>query len=193
MTCAASGVPPFLPQAPTRHEDDLQALLTHLEASPAHVVGLSMGGRMALRFAACHPASLRSLVLADTALDGNARSEDWQARWKGICEAAAGGRIAEAKQQWLDHPLFLPARRDPETQSQLARMVEDYSGWHWHNSDPARVPTPSLASRLGEIRIPTLVIVGANDLPDFLNTGELLARNLPDARHRTRQEMPGTW
>jgi pimeloyl-ACP methyl ester carboxylesterase len=49
------------------HEDDLNALLSDLGSAPAHVVGLSMGGMMALRFAVAYPQSVRSLVLADSA------------------------------------------------------------------------------------------------------------------------------
>src|ERR1700674_3686887 len=59
------------PQTAYAQEDDLNALLSSLDAAPAHVVGLSMGGNMALRFAAAYPQSVRSLVLADSALDGH--------------------------------------------------------------------------------------------------------------------------
>ena len=168
--------------APYAHEDDLHALLSHLGALPAHVVGLSMGGRMALRFAAGYPRAARSLVLADSALDGQPWSPDWQARWNGMCEAAQGGELADAKRLWLEHPLFNSTRDHPEAASLLTRMVGDYSGWHWHNRDPARAPTPPLANRLGEIRAPCLVVTGAQDIPDFQNVAQHLMQNLPAAQ-----------
>jgi pimeloyl-ACP methyl ester carboxylesterase len=170
------------PASPYSHEDDLNALLSNLNNAPAHVVGLSMGGRMALRFAAAYPQSVRSLVLADPALDGQSWSADWQTRWSGMCSAARAGRITDAKRQWLEHPLFDPARRNPTTASFLARMIEDYSGWHWHNRDTALAPSPPLAERLGEIRLRTLVITGEHDIPDFQAVGNLLAEKLPDFR-----------
>ena len=95
------------------HEDDLNALLSDLGSAPAHVVGLSMGGMMALRCAVAYPQSVRSLVLADSALDGHTWSDDWQTRWYGMREAAKTGQIAEAKRRWLEHPLFDSARADP--------------------------------------------------------------------------------
>jgi 3-oxoadipate enol-lactonase len=171
-----------LPTVQYGHEDDLYALLTHIAAVPAHVVGLSMGGRIALRFAAAYPGSIRSLVLADSALDGQLWTEDWQTRWTGICDAAKSGGVAEAKRLWLEHPLLATARADRSTLSMLAQMVDDYSGWHWHNSDTARVPAPSLATRLHEIRVPTLVVTGEDDLQDFQTVAATLARNLPGAR-----------
>jgi 3-oxoadipate enol-lactonase len=170
------------PLAGYAHEDDLKALLSDLGAAPAHVVGLSMGGMMALRFAATYPQSVRSLVLADSALDGQAWSADWQTRWNGMREAARVGRLADAKRQWLEHPLFDSARADPFSASLLARMVEDYSGWHWYNRDTARVPSPPMAERLGEIRVPSLVVTGGHDISDFQSVGKALAAGLPAVR-----------
>jgi 3-oxoadipate enol-lactonase len=169
-------------QAAYAHEDDLNVLLSNLNAAPAHIVGLSMGGRVALRFAAAYPQSVRSVVLADSALDGHTFSMDWQMRWNGMFEAARGGQLAEAKRQWVEHPLFDPARANPSLASLLAQMVEDYSGWHWLNNDTVRVPIPPLAERLSEIRAPSLVITGERDLPDFQRVADLMAQSLPAAR-----------
>jgi|SRR5579862_425172 len=170
------------PAAPYSHEEDLNALLSNLGGAPVHLVGLSMGGRMALRFAAAYPPSIRSLVLADPALDGQSWSTDWQTRWSGMCSAARAGQLADAKRQWLEHPLFDSSRTNPTTTAHLTRMVDDYSGWHWHNKDLARVPSPALAERLGEIRTRTLVITGEHDIPDFQAVGNLLAEKLPDVQ-----------
>jgi 3-oxoadipate enol-lactonase len=170
------------PSSGYAHEDDLNALLSSLGAAPAHIVGLSMGGRMALRFAAAYPQSVRSLVLADSALDGHGWSEDWQTRWNGMCHAARAGQLVDAKRRWLEHPLFDSARADPFSGSLLARMIHDYSGWHWHNVDTAPLPSPPLAERLGEIRMPSLVITGAHDTSDFQSIGNILAGTLPAGR-----------
>jgi 3-oxoadipate enol-lactonase len=170
------------PAAGYAHEDDLNALLTKLGAAPAHVVGFSMGGQMALRFAAAYPQSVRSLVLADSALDGQTWSADWKARWTALCNAARAGQMTDAKRQWLEHPLFDSARSEPSRASLLAGMIEGYSGWHWHNRDTARIPSPPLAQRLGEIRVPSLVITGSNDLADFQIVGNVLAAGLPSVR-----------
>ena len=137
---------------------------------------------MALRFAAAYPQSVRSLVLADSALDGHSWSEDWQTRWNGLCQAATEGRLVDARRHWLEHPLFNSARANPACASLLARMVEDYSGWHWCNRDTARSPSPALATRLGEISTPALVITGSQDIPDFQAIAATLAAGLPDAQ-----------
>ena len=140
-----------------------------------------MGGRMALRFAAPYPAWVRSRVLADRALDGQRWSEDWQIRWKGMCDAAKSGQLAEAKRLWLEHPLFDRARANPGAASLLSRMVGHFSGWHG-NRDSSPVPAPSLAERLGQIRVPSLVMIGEHDLADFRAVVKTLEAGLPIVR-----------
>jgi pimeloyl-ACP methyl ester carboxylesterase len=46
--------------------DDLLALMNHLEIERAHVLGISMGGRLALALALEHPERVDRLVLAST-------------------------------------------------------------------------------------------------------------------------------
>src|SRR5258706_7511304 len=48
---------------------DLRRVLDHFKADKAHIVGLSLGGRVAQRFYFKHPDRVRSLVLADTRPD----------------------------------------------------------------------------------------------------------------------------
>jgi 3-oxoadipate enol-lactonase len=188
-----------LPQpSPYAHEHDLHALLLHLDALPAHVVGLSMGGRFALRFALGYPAAVRSLVLVDSALDGHRWSEPWRAEWAAITALAQAGDIEGARQRWLAHALFSPARANSAVVPLLASMVQAYSGWHWHSADSARIPAPSCAERLAEIKAPALVVVGEHDLPDFqqiaarLGTGLQRAKQLvvPGAGHMVNLEAP---
>jgi 3-oxoadipate enol-lactonase len=173
------------PNGEYAHEDDLRSLLTHLGVQSVHVVGLSMGSRMSLRFASAHPAMVRSLVLADSAVDGYPWSENWLSRWKAICGSAATEGVKEANRQWLAHPLFEGARNQPICAEALARMVGEYSGWHWQHKDPARSPEPGFLNRLGDIRCPSLVVTGSLDLPDFQAIGEILSSRLPAARRMT--------
>jgi len=141
-----------------------------------------MGGRMALRFAAAFPDALRSLVLVDSALDGQSWTPAWQARWSAMQQAASSGRVSEAVELWLTHPLFHSAHALPAAGRALDRMIRDYSGWHLQHKDPARVPSPPLAARLDAIRVPSLVMLGALDLPDFHAVADRLAAGLPLAR-----------
>jgi 3-oxoadipate enol-lactonase len=174
-----------LPTGPYSHSDDLAGLLDFLEARPAHVVGLSMGGSMALRFALEQPGAVRSLTLIDAALEGFSWSETWIRRMKAIQMAARNGDVEAAKQLWLAHELFAPAQRDPQLADRLRAMIEGYSAWHWHNADPVRkAPAPAIRE-LARVAHPTLVLVGELDLADFQDIARLLAAGIPHAVLRT--------
>jgi 3-oxoadipate enol-lactonase len=177
-----------VPEAPYSHSDDLLGLLDFLEARPAHVIGLSFGGRLGLRFALDHPSAVKSLTLIDSALEGHSWSGDWKQKMDCVLAAARLGDSAgvqAAKQLWLAHDLFAPARRNAKLAAALAAMVERYTAWHWWNADPVRrsaVPTAKALSTLG---CRTLVLVGELDLPDFRAIGRRLAAEIPRATLHT--------
>jgi 3-oxoadipate enol-lactonase len=172
-----------LPQGPYSHSADLLELLDFLDARPAHVVGLSMGGQLALRFALEHAGAVRSLTLIDAALSGYRWSEAWRRSMSEIHNAAKNGGVQAAKRLWLAHPLFAPLQRDPQLATALAAMVERYSAWHWHNADPVRKPASPTA--LAAVSPRTLVIVGELDLPDFKSIAGQLAAEIPRASLHT--------
>src|SRR3990170_4767922 len=49
--------------------ENLHALMAQWGASPAHIVGLSLGGMVALRLALAHPRDVRSLAILDAAAE----------------------------------------------------------------------------------------------------------------------------
>jgi 3-oxoadipate enol-lactonase len=174
-----------VPDGSYSHTDDLFALLDSLEARPAHLVGLSMGGNIALRFVLEYPNSARSLTLIDSALEGYRWSEAWTESWGAILSAAGSGGADSAKQLWLAHELFAPARREPRRAAALAAMIERYSAWHWRNADPARRAGRRTIEALTGVVCPTLVIVGELDLPDFQAIARRLAAGIPGAKLAT--------
>ncbi|HEX3397588.1 MAG TPA: alpha/beta hydrolase [Steroidobacteraceae bacterium] len=173
-----------LPEGPYSHVHDLSALIDFLGARPVHLVGLSLGGRVALRMAVQEPAAVRSLTLADPAMDGHAWSGYWLRRWRNMTEAAARGDVRGAKQLWRDHTLFAPARACPEAAAALSAMIDRYSGWHWSHADPGTTPEQPVVKLLSSISIPTQVLVGELDLPDFQQIAQRLATDMPNAALR---------
>ncbi len=173
-----------LPDGPYSHVDDLLALIDRLHARPVHLVGLSLGGRVALRMAAQEPESVRSLTLADAAMDGHLWSGEWLQRWRKMTDAAKQGDLRAAKQLWQEHTLFKPARRRPEVALALKLMIDRYSGWHLGHPDPGISPDLPVAKTLPRISIPTLVLVGDHDLPDFQGIAQRLAKEMPGATLR---------
>jgi 3-oxoadipate enol-lactonase len=174
-----------LPNGPYSHVDDLLALIDSLDARPVHLVGLSLGGRVALRLSAPPPQAVRSLTLADPAMDGHIWTADWLRRWRKMTDATKGGDLGQAKKLWREHPLFAPANKDPQVAEALRVMIDRYSGWHLGHQDPGSAPARHVAQILPSISIPTLVVVGELDLPDFQSIARRLVQELPQAELRT--------
>jgi 3-oxoadipate enol-lactonase len=174
-----------LPEGLYSHVDDLLALIDFLGARPVHLVGLSLGGRVALRAAAQDLKAVRSLTLADPAMDGHAWSGDWLQRWRKMTDAAKAGDLSQAKKLWREHILFAPANTQPGVAEALRVMIDRYSGWHLGHPDPGSAPAAPVTQALADISIPTLIAVGELDLSDFQTIARRLAQELPQAELRT--------
>lgn len=169
-----------IPAGPYAHFTDLLALLDQLHLDQAHIMGLSLGGGVAVDFALAHPERALSLIAVDAALGGYPWTKDWGA--PGRLARSAG--LAEAKAAWLADELFAPALARPASAAPVRAMMADYSGWHWLNRDPEQ--TGKLAApaydRAAHLALPTLVIMGEHDHPDFHGAARHLEQQIPRAR-----------
>ncbi len=178
------------------HHQDLKALLDHLGIAQAYLLGLSLGGAITLEFTLAYPELTHALILVDTVLWGFQWSAEQSAMDGAIWTRARESGVQAAKELWLDHPLFGPARKNPAAAPRLEQIVSDYSGWHLVHSDPGRAPDPPAARRLDQVHVPTLVIVGERDLPDFRRIADTCKQQianarkviLPDAGHMSNME-----
>lgn len=176
------------------HLEDLHMLLQHLAAAPAHLVGLSMGGGLALDFALMYPTQVRSLVLADSTLGGF----DWKKDWGEPFRAAKAAGLEAAKAAWLNDELFAPANTRPAVAAQLQTITETYSGQHWLNTVHTRGLEKPAIEQLETLAMPVCVVVGEHDLPDFHAIAEILAKCaqrasqtvLPGVGHMANMEAP---
>jgi pimeloyl-ACP methyl ester carboxylesterase len=165
---------------------DLTALLDALGIARIDLLGHSVGGLVAQRFALAHPDRLRSLVLMCTAPAPPTRMDP--EGWRRACVLAErdGMRALQRRSEEVAraHPSpGLSAWRDPERyflhhRRRFGAMTpESYRG-----VGEAFFGAASMLDRLGEIGVPALVLVGELD-EDWLPGAEALAGRLPDVRH----------
>jgi 3-oxoadipate enol-lactonase len=187
---------------PYSNGETLAALLDHLGAASAHIVGLSMGGRIAAEFVQWHPARAKSLVTVDADITG-LPFKTLGPTLGPIFATGKAGDIAAAKRMFFAHALFDPVRRRPAVAERVQRMVDEYSGWHFaHIGDGLeRRPAVKTSDALHEFALPTLALVGELDAPDFHDMADGIAARVPGARkgvlpgvgHMSNMEDPASF
>ena len=179
---------------PVTHARDVVQLLEELDISSAGIVGGSLGGRVALEVAVAHPDRVRALVLVDAGLPGIDWSEAVRAYGAAEDEAVARGDLDAATEinlrMWVDGPRRAAVDVDISvrtTVAELQRHALDLQAPHWERLDE-NLLVPDVAARLGEVRAPTLVLVGDEDIEDMHALSERFATEIPGARRAT---IPG--
>jgi len=162
-----------------------------LSVDAVHIVGLSMGGGIALQFALDFPSRVLSLSLVDSALPGFSYSEEFSREIEALVQAVRSeGPRAAFERLWLSHPFFDGIRHHPDRFARLREMVLAYQAADYREGVNPPGYQPHVADRLPEIKAMTLVVAGENDVPDFRLIAEILAANLPNARLAV---MPDCW
>jgi esterase len=159
------------------HADDALALMRALDAEPAVLIGRSYGGTVALDLALRHPGSVLGVALLEAGAQGLSPEYDtWFASVATTVELAAAERGVDVVGEVVLRDVFgaweeLPERwREVVTVNGPALLAEVRGGETTDNA------------RLGELRVPTLVVT-AEASPEPIRRGsEALARALPQAR-----------
>lgn len=166
-----------VPTGPYSHVQDLRALVEFLALPAPVLVGLSLGANIALSCALDHPHAVRGLVLASSGLPDFAWSEP---RPLDVAAAVAKSQgVGHARQFWLNHSLFAAVRRSPTAFARVRNMIEEYSGWHWCNVNPAA--QAGVMDRLSECATPTLVMSGDLDVAGYRQIAVKLSHDIPGA------------
>lgn len=148
----------------------VDAVTRHL---PGALVGNSMGGMIALRTALAHPELVERLVLVDAGLPDWQWTEEIRGYWAREAELVDAHDLDGAAQLNLDFWLR-PAHHD-EVRPQMRRALELQTA----HEEPD-VAWPELPP-LTELTVPTLVVVGSEDKPDFVAIAQHLAEQIPGA------------
>jgi len=178
--------------------DDVAALLDRLAITePVALGGLSMGGYVALAFARRHPRRLRALILADTRAEPD--DETGKAnRDKMIALANVCGSRAVIEQM-LAKMLCAETRTErSQVKDEVTRMAASESKEAIAAALVALRDRADARPSLASIRVPTLVLVGADDALTPPEMSERLAagiagaqlRQIPSAGHLSNLEQP---
>jgi 3-oxoadipate enol-lactonase len=172
---------PFAP-----HED-LRAVLDGLGIERAHVLGVSMGGTVALDFALAYPERLASLIVCGATPGGTSASADIRAGWEAVDALLERGKVAEAIElelrMWVDGPFRTPGKVDAGVRERVREMEALAFARAMTEPEPEVLRLhPPATGRLGEIAVPTLILVGDLDYPQRVEVAATMSREIVGAR-----------
>lgn len=147
-----------------QYADDLAALLDHLRIDQAVVVGCSMGGYTALALWQRHRDRVRALVLADTR-SGADNDEGRERRRRLIAVARTEGATGVANAQIPSLVGKTTRENQPDTYDAVHRMMAQAKPGAIIGAIEAMMTRPDSTPLLATIDVPTLIVVGEEDVP----------------------------
>jgi 3-oxoadipate enol-lactonase len=160
--------------------DYRQFVRERLPSEPATLIGTSLGGTTALELALESPERVAALVLVGSGLDGHEWSEELRAFGEEEESALERGDLEAAVE--ANVKLWLADDADPEVRALVADMQR--SAFELQRGyDDLRIERidPPASTRLGAIRVPTLVVTGDEDVRDIHEIADTLAAEIPNA------------
>jgi pimeloyl-ACP methyl ester carboxylesterase len=194
--------------AAATHAADLAAFIRELNAGPVHLVALSYGGLLATLVASEHPELLRSLTLAEPGIgalladipEAKAALDD-----RGKAMAAVGGAVkaGDAVQatklffDWVNNQGAGAFDKQPEAIRQM--LLDNARTVPLLLAAPA--PPAVSCATLGSVKVPTLIVGGAQTSRYFALIEEVVVRclpgshlvTIPNATHPLSFQNPGAF
>jgi pimeloyl-ACP methyl ester carboxylesterase len=185
-----------LPGVPYADRQDLYALLNHLGVEKTYLLGLSLGGMIALDFTLDYPKMVDALILVGSPVPGfplqllytEEQLEHLQARWAAFKKASQQRNRAAMVEALMQDPTLVPSPNYPAVRERVRNNLSEYSFVWVLDPAPKQDLDPPAYERLAEIQVPTLIIMGAQDDARLFKDAEKLEKDIAGSSRVTIAE-----
>ena len=162
--------------------DDIDRVLDALGHESVHLLGMSQGGRIALRYCATRPERIRSLILQGAVVDG-LEVDDNETDRVPVAEFATltrDGKLNEVRTRWLNHPMMQLDSIHTEAARLLSGIVAEYSGRDLIEFEPGNYEfSLDVLAALSNFDRPVLIVTGAGETEARRKHAAELLRRIP--------------
>lgn len=161
--------------------DDVHHVLTHIQATPAVLGGLSMGGYVTLAYMVKYPTDLRGVMLIDTKAEADT-ADGKAGRMKMIELVKKEGAKAVADQMMpkMLSPDTPPSR--PDVVGRLREIMEACPPLTIEHALLALRDRPDQTDKLASCACPTLIVVGESDAITPPAAAQAMQKEIPHAK-----------
>jgi 3-oxoadipate enol-lactonase len=166
---------------------DAKALVDHLDISGFHLMGVSMGGMISEEYAIAYPGDLKSLTLACTYGKADAFCQTMFAMWADIARQISVPFVMRDVALWAFTGPFFEERPADAAEFAAAMAALDMS-LEAYLAQLAVIQSHDATDRLAQIKVPTLVLAGEEDILIPVRLSRKLQAAIPGAEWKT---VPG--
>jgi 3-oxoadipate enol-lactonase len=155
--------PAATPFSPTQ---DLVKLLEHLDVHHALMAGSSSGGALAIDFAIAHLQMVDGLFLIGPVLHGREYSAEFRARANRNNEPMQRDDARGMARNWSQDRFLIAGANEKARRKIYEQLVANAEKLKKYDSSLEEKLSPPASERLSQIKAPTLILVGEDDIAD---------------------------
>lgn len=179
-----------LPQVSYADRQDLYELLQFLGIKKTYLLGLSLGGAIAIDFTLEHPDMVDALILVGSPVPGypyevmltKKELQEKIQQQTPLANAMQERNIPAMIDLLMDDPTLVPSPHYPVARQRVREILSGYSFDWVLNPAPKQELIPVAYGRLAEINVPTLLMVGTDDDIILHRSADKLEQDIPGAR-----------
>jgi 3-oxoadipate enol-lactonase len=164
--------------------DDAKALVDHLGVTDFHLMGISMGGMIVQEYALAYPDDLRSVTMACTYAAPGPFCSRMFALWADLAPVLGVPLVMRDVTLWAFTVPFFEQRAAELAQFETAMRYMDQPV-HAYLAQLAVIQNHDTTDRLGDIRVPALVLAGEEDILIPVSLSRRIHEGIPGSEWAT--------
>ena len=174
-----------IPRCPFSHVDDLKSLIEYLDIGEVTLVGSFLGGSIAIDFALKYPNLVQKLILIAPALTGYKYPFrlNIEAMQNLLAKKTKGTQAAIDK--FINNPYWeymIPSPENIVAREMVIDIVRNERNFYSWNPSLYKATNVNAMHRLGDIEIPTLVVLSDRDKEFNIKVGSYIHKNIKNSK-----------